>query len=219
MRISRIAAGLAATAAVAIGVAVIPAGAVTAAPTRATTIATNPGTLGLLLHGDGAGGSVTLGESGASSVTVGGTSLAGAPYYAAVQTMSMAFPTTKLSANSIALARTLVFRNGAHIVTVSNMKITVNATGTWGSIKGWITATGFPAPTAASTVFYLTGGHASITSKYGHTWTTVTGTISIPSGATGTAVVGALTAYLGLAGAIFPPGAPLATATAYILKS
>ncbi len=213
MRISRIAAGLAATAAVAIGVAVIPAGAVTAPPTRPATIATNLGTLGLLTANG-----VTLGETGALSATVGGISLGGYPY-PTVPNLTMSFATTKLSATKLALAGTLVFRRGAHIVTISNLKLSLNAAGTGGSVSGWIAATGFPAPTAAASAFYLHNVHVTVTSKYGHTWTTVTAVVQLPTGAVGTAVVGALTAYLGLGAPIFAPGTDIATAAAFVLRS
>lgn len=200
MRNSRIAAVLGAAAIVVAGAVAVPAGAVTApAPTRPTAIVTAPGVATQLL------------TKGVGLQTIGAASMSVVPTLTGAQ-VGITFPSTKVNAVTLAHTGSFVLIHGTHIVTLANLTITINPVTKTGAVSALFSVSGAGAP-KVTTVFGVRGVTLTPVKAWGHTWTKVTGNIIIPSALVSTT----LTLGLGLSSPIFPAGATIATATAYVL--
>lgn len=200
MRNSRIAAVLGAAAIVVAGVAVVPAGAVTAPPaTRPTAIVTSAGVANALLL------------NGVGLQTIGAASMSVMPAVGGAQ-VGITFPSTKVNATTLAHTGSFVLIHGVHIVTLSNLRITINPATKHGTVSALFGYTGGGAA-VSTTVFGVTSVKLVIVKAWGHTWTKVTGNVVIPSAL----VAHTLTLALGLSSPLFTAGQQLATATAYVL--
>jgi len=200
MRNSRIAAALGAAAIVVAGLVSIPAGAVTApAPTRPTQIVTSPGVATVLL---------TKGV---------GVETTGAAYTAVLPSLTganvvIAYPSTKLAATRLGHSGSFILVHGSHVVTLSNLIITVNPVTKTGTVSALFGYTGGGAA-KVTTVFGITHVVLAGVVAGGHTWTKVTGNVIIPNSLVATALTGAL----GLSTPLFTAGTQIASATAYVL--